>query len=111
MEGGKALASLTRNGIFPYQNTGNLTRHNPQGLPQGLLPAVFNTPAPQGGVPSLGMAKTGQGYAVFAVTRVAVPPAASLNPQVSAQIVQSLEEQRMQLLFAGYVRDLRSMAR
>ncbi len=107
-QGGKALASLTRNGIFPYQNAGNLTRHNPQGLPQGLLPAIFNAPAPQGGVPSLGMAKTGQGYAVFAVTRVAVPPAAGLNPQVSAQIAQSLEEQRMQLLFAGYAQDLRS---
>lgn len=107
-QGGKALASLTRNGTFPYRNTVHLTRHDPQGLPQGLLPAVFNAPAPQGGVPSLGMAKTGQGYAVFAVTRVAVPPAAGLNPQVSAQIARSLEEQRMQLLFAGYVQDLRS---
>lgn len=106
--GGKALASLTRNGVFSYRNTADVTRHNPQGLPPGLLPAIFNAPAPQGGAPSLGMAETGQGYAVFAVTRVGVPPAASLNPQVSAQIAQSLEEQRMQLMFAGYVQDLRS---
>ncbi|MHB1532065.1 peptidylprolyl isomerase [Acidithiobacillus sp.] len=107
-QGGKALASLTRNGLFRYQNNANLTRHNVQGLPQGLLPTIFNAPAPRGGVPSLGMAKAGQEYVVFAVTRVGVPPAASLNPQVSAQIAQSLEEQRVQLLLAGYLQDLRS---
>lgn len=105
------LQSLTDQGLYPLQTHLDVTRRNPQGLPQNLLSAAFDASAPTHNVPSMGMVRTANGYTLFAVTRVTAPSAAAINPKVTAEIRASLEEQRGRLLSTAYLQNLRNHAK
>ncbi len=87
-----------------------LARHSTTSLDPALMARIFLSAPPTAGHPVFGQVPIATGMALFELNRVIPPATALLNPGVTGQIRQSLEEQRAHLLMDAWFRSLRSHA-